>query len=285
MGTIYLTDGDDLTSVANAIRAKSGGSGQLAFPSGFVSEIGNIPSGGGMPTLDDFCDPAYPSGALSGSSVTTIRRYCFEGRTGITGIDSSSITTIKERAFSSCTGLKTVNLPNLKTLQNGNDTNTNKDGFFFANCSALESFYAPNLEYVYGSYAFANTGSANNHNCVFVFPKLKTGSQRLFQNSFHRLFDLGPDLSSLLADAFYSGNGATRNKTVILRRTAGVVTAASADTIREITDVYCPNDLIASYKTASNWSTRFNGGYITFHAIEGSQYEHYYADGTPIPTT
>ena len=37
----------DLTSVANAIRAKSGGSNQLAFPSGFVSEIGNIPSGGG----------------------------------------------------------------------------------------------------------------------------------------------------------------------------------------------------------------------------------------------
>ena len=37
----------DLTSVANAIRTKSGGSGQLAFPSGFVSEIGNIPSGGG----------------------------------------------------------------------------------------------------------------------------------------------------------------------------------------------------------------------------------------------
>ena len=37
----------DLTSVANAIRAKSGGSSQLAFPSGFVSEIGNIPTGGG----------------------------------------------------------------------------------------------------------------------------------------------------------------------------------------------------------------------------------------------
>lgn len=37
----------DLTSIANAIRAKTGGSGQLAFPSGFVSEIGNIPSGGG----------------------------------------------------------------------------------------------------------------------------------------------------------------------------------------------------------------------------------------------
>lgn len=51
MGTTYLTDGDDLTRVANAIRAKSGGSSQLAFPSGFVSEIGNIPSGGGGLTL------------------------------------------------------------------------------------------------------------------------------------------------------------------------------------------------------------------------------------------
>lgn len=29
----------DLTSVADAIRSKSGGSSQLVFPSGFVSEI------------------------------------------------------------------------------------------------------------------------------------------------------------------------------------------------------------------------------------------------------
>ena len=37
----------DLTSVANAIRAKGGTSASLAFPSGFVSAIGNIPGGGG----------------------------------------------------------------------------------------------------------------------------------------------------------------------------------------------------------------------------------------------
>lgn len=42
----------DLTSVANAIRAKSGGSSQLAFPAGFVSEIGAIPSGGGGASFD-----------------------------------------------------------------------------------------------------------------------------------------------------------------------------------------------------------------------------------------
>lgn len=43
----YIASDTDLTAVANAIRAKSGGSSQLAFPAGFVSEIQAIPSGGG----------------------------------------------------------------------------------------------------------------------------------------------------------------------------------------------------------------------------------------------
>lgn len=43
----YIASDTDLTAVANAIRTKSGGSSQLTFPSGFVSEIQAIPSGGG----------------------------------------------------------------------------------------------------------------------------------------------------------------------------------------------------------------------------------------------
>ena len=43
----YLINDTQLTSVADAIRAKSGGSAGLAFPSGFISEIGSINSGGG----------------------------------------------------------------------------------------------------------------------------------------------------------------------------------------------------------------------------------------------
>ena len=38
----------DLEDVADAIRAKSGGSSPLAFPAGFISEIGSI----SVPTLD-----------------------------------------------------------------------------------------------------------------------------------------------------------------------------------------------------------------------------------------
>lgn len=39
----------DLTSVANAIRAKGGTSDPLAFPNGFVSAVNSIPTGGGAP--------------------------------------------------------------------------------------------------------------------------------------------------------------------------------------------------------------------------------------------
>lgn len=51
MGTTYLTDGDDLTSVADAIRAKGGTSGQLQFPSGFVDAVEAIETGGGLDLL------------------------------------------------------------------------------------------------------------------------------------------------------------------------------------------------------------------------------------------
>lgn len=37
----------DLTSIANAIRTKGGTSAALAFPAGFMSAIGDIPTGGG----------------------------------------------------------------------------------------------------------------------------------------------------------------------------------------------------------------------------------------------
>lgn len=49
--TDYLTNDTDLTSVANAIRTKGGTSASIEFPSGFVTAIENIPSGGGGTTV------------------------------------------------------------------------------------------------------------------------------------------------------------------------------------------------------------------------------------------
>ena len=46
--TKYLAEGTSLQTVADAIRTKTGDSGQLEFPAGFVSAIDSISGGGKM---------------------------------------------------------------------------------------------------------------------------------------------------------------------------------------------------------------------------------------------
>lgn len=65
----------DLTSVANAIRAKSGGSSQLAFPAGFVSEIQAIPSVGGGYSFDWADVTEATIGANSVSNTQGVRDF------------------------------------------------------------------------------------------------------------------------------------------------------------------------------------------------------------------
>lgn len=51
MADQYKVNADDLTAVANAIRAKTGSAGALSFPGGFVSAVENISAGGSKPKL------------------------------------------------------------------------------------------------------------------------------------------------------------------------------------------------------------------------------------------
>lgn len=70
----------DLGSVADAIRAKSGGTGSLAFPAGFVTEIGNISGGGSgygytlLGSVEFTCSTTGTSStAITGAVVTANR--------------------------------------------------------------------------------------------------------------------------------------------------------------------------------------------------------------------
>lgn len=56
----YKVSGSDLTSIASAIRTKGGTSAALSFPTGFVSAIGDIPTGGSSPLV---------SGTFTGNST------------------------------------------------------------------------------------------------------------------------------------------------------------------------------------------------------------------------
>lgn len=89
--------------------------------------------------------------------------------------------------------------------------------------------------------------------------------------------DLG-SLSKIYGNFAYNAN----TLYVVVLRNASVVTldnvSAFGNTpIRGYSSrsgtIYVPSNLISSYKTASNWSTIFGEGHVTFSAIEGSIYE------------
>ena len=105
----------DLTSVANAIRAKSGGSSQLAFPSGFVSEIQAIPSGGGGDYVaNDWVDLSKPTGEIVSDIVfadSSSGGYTLYGRTGITKFVDLEATGFGQQFFAYCTGMKYLVIP------------------------------------------------------------------------------------------------------------------------------------------------------------------------------
>lgn len=52
----YVVNENDLTSIADAIRTKGGTTASLSFPTGFVSAINAIPSGGTGETVTITCD-------------------------------------------------------------------------------------------------------------------------------------------------------------------------------------------------------------------------------------
>lgn len=285
MGTLYLTDGDDLTSVANAIRAKSGGSGQLAFPSGFVSEISGISTG---MTVDQWAQTGA-TGTVTLSSATTIRTGAFN-RATFTSISSDTVTKINAYAFDNETALEHISFPNVTEIGEA----------AFQKVNALYVAHFPKLTKT-GNMLFNGTrygwnpATAGNRRLVVVMPKVSNLGTQNFRQCVMDAVDLGPDCTALKSDTFYynavAGDADKEFiKTVILRSTT-LVTAANRDAVRNIHTVYIPKALYdhlndgtsSDYNAASNWST--DKARRTFYPIEGSIYETAYADGTTIPTT
>lgn len=254
MGTTYLTDGDDLTSVANAIRAKSGGSSQLAFPAGFVSEIQAIPSGGGV-TADDVATGAFPSGDITLSVLPTLANAFF-GNPSIQKVTAT---------YSSPSRVPGTNLFQQSSITEFVAHNALKISMsWFLKCESLKKVTAPKSNW-YDYQAFRE--------CVNL-----------------EVVDLGTGAVNRGA-VFY---GCKKLQTVILRSTSvcslGNVNnfdrspfhPAGGTGITGTGTLYVPASLVASYKTATNWSTLYSDGTMDVQSIEGSIYENAYADGTPI---
>lgn len=227
-------------------------------------------SGGGGWTPEQMAKREI-SGALDFGTATTIPNSLFDGCTGVTSITGNSVTTIGNWAFQNCP-VTNVSMENVTSIGQyafrGNAAN-----FYFPNLTTLN---------VAGGYYFSytNGGSAGGYalDLAIVLPALVTIGGDSFRANYHKYYDLGVGLSTLESRTFYM---CARDSIVILRNPNQVVTASGTNPIAGIGSewkVYVPSALLSSYQNDTNWSTKGN----IFYAIEGSEFEHHYADGHPI---
>jgi hypothetical protein len=88
----------------------------------------------------------------------------------------------------------------------------------------------------------------------------------------------------------YTFSGDSSLTTLILRKTSDVIALGNISAFNNSPfrsggsggTIYVPSSLISTYQSATNWSTINGYGTITWKAIEGSEYETHYADGTVI---
>lgn len=217
--------------------------------------------------------PSLPSG------LTTIGNYSFSGcrNLALTSIPSG-VTKIGDGAFYDCRKLAITSIPN---------TVTSIGIGAFAGCAAISSITCEGTITSLGNFAFGKISTSDKTYFVSVMlPNLAVStlltvfgsSSSSLGNSYLKTVDIG-NTSAIAANAFAY---CTNLQTLVIRKTGSICTLANVSAFtntpmrgyKSLTGtVYVPSALISSYQTASNWSTLYNGGTLTFAAIEGSPYE------------
>lgn len=153
----------------------------------------------------------------------------------------------------------------------------------------LQTIFLKNLEVMSMGYCFANTQVK-----TIVLPAVEYGTSMSY------FFSGATSLTKIDLGASYSTesvgvrngtfSGASALNTLILRKSGTIVPLQNINAFANTPfasgkaggTLYVPSSLISSYQSATNWSTILGYATNSIAAIEGSQYENYYADGTPI---
>lgn len=257
-------------------------------------------NGGGTDTLIEALHNQTTS--VSDDTLTSIRSFGLAGMTNLTSVDFPNLQTINTYAFYNDYNLVMDGwqFPKAKTIGNyafrycygltGDvvlpSTVTSIGQYSFANCTGIETFTAAGEISTLGTYTF---NGASGHIMAMKechLPNLGTGIalDRNFGSTTAanacqhlELCDIGK-AKSIAANTFAN---CYNLQTLIMRRTS-VTTCANVSAFLNTplrgrnsltADIYVPEALIDSYKAASVWTTINGYGYVTWHAIEGSEYE------------
>lgn len=287
---IYKVTSTELTSIASAIRTKTGVTGSLSYPGGFISAIRHY---GSQPyTFDQIINRSVDQ--FEGSvDITEIPSYCFMNYSELTDIPPTVFPTCKKIhtfAFASCKNLYSANFPACEyinaafrycsSLTEVNFPACSYINGAFSYCSSLKTADFPACSYL-GTYAFyrcislslarfpacsyigANAFDSCNSLTTISFPYCNYVGGAAFQSCFSLAAASFPACSYIGASAFsrcYNLLSLYLMSTSIVFLSnsnafsstpiGGYTTSAGA-----YGSVYVPNSLLASYKAANNWST------------------------------
>jgi Leucine-rich repeat (LRR) protein len=218
MGYKYPTPQLLFKAICNAIRSKTGNSDEIPHQ--------NIPD-----ELDNFMNKEEYNrfiDIIEGTSfindrITTVKDRLFYYCTSLTTVDLPECTSIGDSAFSNCTSLTTVDLPKCTTLKHS----------AFSNCTSLTTVDLPKCTTLeYG--AFGNCTSLT----TVDLPKCTTLKHSAFSNC------------TSLTTIILSNNQVTTLSDISVFTDSSIANGTGY--------IYVPDNLVDSYKTATNWSTYAN---------------------------
>lgn len=242
------------------------------------------------------------------SGLTTIGTYAFYACHNLTSITiPNTITSIGMYAFSSCQSATTLSFENNSVLTSVGGYS------FYSMPSLGGSIVLPSTVSTIGNYAFARTPNITSIRCDGVLTSFQsscvggsTGHEMLLEEAYFphmgdsgtkfqigqgfgnttaasacrhvEIVDFGIGAYQLNANAFANCYSL---RTLVLRIASAVCTIDATTFTNTPLDgyngltgtVYVPNALISTYQTATNWSTLYNNGTVSFVKIEGSIYE------------
>lgn len=143
---------EKMTAIANAIRAKTGGTAPLSLDQ-MALEIAAIPTGGGGDNASEDAFISRTSTSYTNTRVTTVGAYCAYNYSALASVYLPAATSIGSYAFSGCTGLTgTVNF----------SAATSIGQYAFSGCSKIECVdLSANAKPTISAYAFQNCSKLN----------------------------------------------------------------------------------------------------------------------------
>lgn len=271
--------------------------GRLILTDGLLQEIiEKVPPSGWTST--GIANRTEPNGdVVLDSSVVSLGLYLFYNCKGILSLTAPEVIDLQDNCCAGCTSLTLVDMPKITNLSTRAFANCDlreavftevliADQYVFNNNKNLRLIKLPKLNSVpyYGHIFELNNGSSRR--CTVILNSLIRSSSDLFRgvSEYYDKMDF-PVLNYIGIRCFYQGHYydvILRSNTVVeLSSTNGVGVGASYG-FGSYTNVYVPSALISEYEASTNWASAKATKNFTFVAIEGSQYENYYADGTPI---